>query len=169
MKKSSNLFFSFFLAIFLFSSAFAQTQTASKINPKTTTDSKTSTVSKAIKGEDIEKDVAEALTIIESNHVNGKNLDYNGLFKTTIDSMLHTLDPHSNYFDAKEFEEFRTNQSSQYYGIGATIGDLSDNKGKTIATFIKATFDNAPAHRAGLRYGDKILSRQRNFDGRQTI
>jgi carboxyl-terminal processing protease len=158
VKKSSNLFFSFFLAIFLFSSGFAQTQTASRINPKTSTDSKTTTVSKVIKGEDIEKDVAEALTIIEANHVNGKNLDYNGLFKTTIDSMLHTLDPHSNYFDAKEFEEFRTSQNSQYFGIGATIGDLSDKNDKVIATYIKATFDNAPAHRAGLRYGDKILA-----------
>ena len=71
--------------------------------------------------------------------------------------MLHTLDPHSNYFDAKEFEEFRTNQSSQYFGIGATIGDLSDKNEKVIATFIKSTFEGAPAHRAGLLYGDKIL------------
>ena len=107
--------------------------------------------------EKIESDVAEALTIIESNHVKGKKLDYNALFKSSIDSMLHTLDPHSNYFDSKEFEEFRTSQSSQYYGIGATIGDLSDAKGNVIATYIKATFDGAPANRAGLRYGDKIV------------
>ena len=77
--------------------------------------------------------------------------------KSSIDSMLHTLDPHSNYFDAKEYEEFRTDQSSRYYGIGATIGDLSDVDGKVIATYIKATFDGAPANRAGLRYGDKIV------------
>ncbi|MEZ5425740.1 MAG: S41 family peptidase [Pyrinomonadaceae bacterium] len=122
-------------------------------------DSKTSKkTNEKITGVDIEKDMAEALTIIEANHIDGKNLNYNELFKSSIDSMLHTLDPHSNYFDSKEFEEFRTNQSSQYFGIGATIGDLSDRNGKVIATFIKATFDNAPAHRAGLRYGDKILA-----------
>lgn len=107
--------------------------------------------------ETIESDVAEALTLIESNHVNGKSLDYNDLFKTSIDSMLHTLDPHSNYFDAKESEQFRTDQSSRYFGIGATIGDLSDANGNVIATFIKATFEGAPANRAGLTYGDKIL------------
>jgi carboxyl-terminal processing protease len=107
--------------------------------------------------ETIEQDVAEALTLIESNHVDGKKVDYNDLFKSSIDSMLHTLDPHSNYFDAKEFEQFRTDQSSRYYGIGATIGDLSDANGKVIATYIKATFENAPANRAGLRFGDKIL------------
>lgn len=71
--------------------------------------------------------------------------------------MLHTLDPHSNYYDAKETEEFRTSQNSQYFGIGATIGDLSDASGKVTATFIKATFEGAPANRAGLRYGDKII------------
>ncbi|MGI8882830.1 MAG: S41 family peptidase, partial [Pyrinomonadaceae bacterium] len=98
-----------------------------------------------------------ALTIIESNHIKGKKLDYNALFKSSIDSMLHSLDPHSNYFDSKEFEEFGTSQSSQYFGIGATIGDLSDAKGNVIATYIKATFDGAPANRAGLRYGDKIV------------
>ena len=107
--------------------------------------------------ETIEQDLAEALTLIESNHVVGKKIDYNEIFKSAIDTMLHTLDPHSNYFDAKEFEQFRTDQSSRYYGIGATIGDLSDDKGNVIATYIKATFEGAPAHRAGLRYGDKIV------------
>ncbi|MEO7675036.1 MAG: S41 family peptidase [Pyrinomonadaceae bacterium] len=107
--------------------------------------------------EKIEQDIAESLALIEANHVVGKKINYNEVFKSSIDGMLHTLDPHSNYFDAKEFEQFRTDQSSRYYGIGATIGDLSDEKGNVIATYIRATFDNAPAHRAGLRYGDKII------------
>src|SRR5690606_12338332 len=64
---------------------------------------------------------------------------------------------HSNYFDAKEFDQFRTDQSSRYYGIGATIGDLSDAEGNVEATYIRSTFENAPANRAGLRYGDKIV------------
>jgi carboxyl-terminal processing protease len=105
----------------------------------------------------IEEDFNEALALIEQNHVAGKKIDYNEVFKSSIDGMLHTLDPHSNYFDAKEFEQFRTEQSSRYYGIGATIGDLSDPDGKVLATYIRATFEGAPAHKAGLRYGDKIL------------
>ena len=112
---------------------------------------------RTVRVEDIEKELAEALAVIEANHANGHALNYNDVFKETIDTMLHTLDPHSNYFDAKEYEQFRTDQSSRYYGIGATIGDLSDEKGNVIATYIKATFDGAPANRAGLRYGDKIV------------
>jgi len=110
-----------------------------------------------VRMETVERDVAEALTIIQEHYVGGDKLNYNGLFKSSIDTMLHTLDPHSNYFDAEEYQEFRTSQRSQYFGIGATIGDLSDKDGKVVATFIKSTFDNAPANRAGLRYGDKIV------------
>ena len=112
---------------------------------------------KPVKVEDIQKDIAEALSVIEHNYAGTKAINYNDLFKTSIDTMLHTLDPHSNYFDAKETEQFRTDQSSRYYGIGAMIGDLSDADSKIVATYIKATFDGAPANRAGLRYGDKIV------------
>lgn len=158
MKKHSTLFGLLLSIILAFSNVPAQTDSAvSKNNPKTSTEKVAAKTSKVVTTEAVESDVAEALSLIEANHVNGKTLDYNELFKTSIDSMLHTLDPHSNYFDAKEFEQFRTDQSSRYFGIGATIGDLSDANGNVIATYIKATFDGAPANRAGLSYGDKIL------------
>lgn len=105
----------------------------------------------------IQDEMKEALALIQNNYVGAKSLDYNEVFKSSIDSMLHSLDPHSNYYDAKEFEQFRNDQSSRYFGIGATIGDLSDADGKVLATYIRATFDGAPANRAGLRYGDKII------------
>src|SRR5882672_742459 len=68
--------------------------------------------------------------------------------------MLLSLDPHANYFDKEEFDELKTDQRSEYYGIGASIqnyviGDDAD-------TFITATFEGSPAWRAGLRYGDRI-------------
>lgn len=157
MKKSLNLFVSILLTVALFSNLLAQTSEVSKVNIKTDRSNVTETSKKEVKMEDIEQDFSEALTLIEEAHVNGKNLDYNELFKKSIDTMLHTLDPHSNYFDQKDFEEFRTSQQSQYFGIGATIGDLRDKDDKILGTFIKATFDTAPANRAGLRYGDKIL------------
>ncbi len=140
VKIRSNFFGSLLLTILLVSGVFAQNETASKINPKTSGDVKTTKSVKPVTTENIEKDVAEALTLIEDNYVGGKKIDYNDLFKTTIDTMLHTLDPHSNYFDAKEFEQFRTDQSSQYFGIGATIGDLSDKNEKVIATLYQSDF-----------------------------
>lgn len=135
------------------------------VNSGTKAPAKTDTSSKTVTSEDIETDVSEALSVIESNHVSGKTINYNDIFKSSIDGMLHTLDPHSNYFDAKEFEQFRTDQSSRYFGIGATIGDLSDPDGNVIATYIRATFDGAPAQRAGLLYGDKIVE----IDGKPVL
>lgn len=113
----------------------------------------------------IKQDMAEALTVIERGHVDGTSLKYNEVFKTAIDTMLHTLDPHSNYYDAKDNEQFRTEQNAEYYGIGATIGDLSDPDGKVIATYIKATFPGAPANIAGLKYGDRIVA----FSGQRVL
>ena len=152
--------FSFVLALTL--SLFVATSTVAQegsaritVNGPSATAAATS--EKKVTLQTIESQVAEALSLIESKHVVGKSLDYNRVFKSSIDSMLHTLDPHSNYFDAKEFDQFRTDQSSRYFGIGATIGDLSDGDGKVQATYIRSTFENAPANRAGLRYGDKIV------------
>ena len=153
--KQSSPFTAFLLTIFLSISALPQNPTVTKSLPGT--QSRPQIGERKVSTDKIQEDFHEALSLIEQNYVAGKKLNYNDVFKSSIDGMLHTLDPHSNYFDAKEFEQFRTEQSSRYYGIGATIGDLSDPDGKVIATYIRATFDGAPAHRAGLRYGDKIV------------
>jgi carboxyl-terminal processing protease len=105
--------------------------------------------------EAIEGDVAEALTVIEENYVDGKKLDYNSTFKSSIIGMLRSLDPHSNFYDAKEFEEQRADWRSEYYGIGATIGDRKVKD--TTDTYILAAFEGTPAFKAGLRFGDRIV------------
>jgi carboxyl-terminal processing protease len=103
----------------------------------------------------VEQDFAEALTIIQENYVDGNKLDYNTAFKSSIIGMLRSLDPHSNYYDREEFDELKTDQRSEYFGIGASIGN-QNIKGQT-DTYILATFENSPAARAGLRFGDKIV------------
>jgi len=100
-------------------------------------------------------DLGEALSVIQANHIDGKKLDYNSIFKSSINGMLNVLDPHSTYFDPIEYASFKTEQRSEYFGIGATIGDLRQNDQAN--TYIRATFDQSPAARAGLRFGDRIL------------
>jgi carboxyl-terminal processing protease len=108
---------------------------------------------------EVEKDFAEALTVIQENYVDGNKLDYNAVFKSSIIGMLRSLDPHSNYYDREEFDELKTDQRSEYYGIGASIGNQTI--GDQTDTYILATFENSPASRAGLRFGDRII----NVDG----
>jgi carboxyl-terminal processing protease len=103
----------------------------------------------------VKGDLGEALSVIQSNYIDGKKLDYNSIFKSSINGMLNVLDPHSTYFDPVEYASFKTEQRSEYYGIGATIGDLRQNDQAN--TYIRATFDQSPAARAGLRFGDRIV------------
>jgi carboxyl-terminal processing protease len=104
----------------------------------------------------VKADLSEALSVIENNYIDGKKLDYNSVFKSSISGMLTSLDPHSTYFDPVEYATFKTEQRSEYFGIGATIGDL--HQGDQVSTHIRATFEDAPAQRAGLRFGDRIVA-----------
>ena len=119
--------------------------------PGVTTTGKTTPSGAAIKS-----DLNEALSVIQSNYIDGRKLDYNTIFKSSISGMLSVLDPHSTYFDPIEYASFRTEQRSEYFGIGATIEDLRE--GKDVNTFIRATFPESPAARAGLRFGDRITA-----------
>ncbi len=104
----------------------------------------------------IEKDFDEAMKVIQENYIEGKKLDYNAIFKSSIIGMLRSLDPHSNYYDRAEYDELKTDQRSEYFGIGASIQNYV--LGEQADTFVTATFQNSPASRAGLRFGDRIIA-----------
>lgn len=104
----------------------------------------------------IKGDVGEALDIIRANYVGGKKLNYADLNKSAISAMLHVLDPHSNFYDPGDYRELLNDQNSEYFGIGATIANytIDDEMG----TFVISTAPESPAARAGLRFGDRILT-----------
>ncbi len=104
----------------------------------------------------VEQSFQEAIGVIQENYVDGNKLDYNTVFKSSIIGMLRSLDPHSNYYDRKEYEELRTDQRSEYYGIGASIGN--QRTGDQTETYVLSTFEDSPAVRAGLRFGDRIVA-----------
>jgi carboxyl-terminal processing protease len=104
---------------------------------------------------EVERDFDEALKLVQEQYIDGRKLNYNDVTKSSIIGMLRSLDPHSNYYDRDEFEELKTDQRSEYYGIGASIQNYL--YGEQVDTYITATFDASPAQKAGLRYGDRIM------------
>ena len=102
----------------------------------------------------VAQDFSEALSVVQEHYVDGNKIDFNAVYKSSIMGMLRVLDPHSNYFDKEEFDEMKTDQRSEYFGIGASIQNYV--VGESVDTYIAATFQNAPASRAGLRFGDRI-------------
>jgi carboxyl-terminal processing protease len=137
------------LSVFLF---VANTQLIGQVPASTPTQAPLGEPSKKVR-----ESYVEALSTIRANHVGGSRLKVDDLTTKSIDSMVHTLDPHSEFLDAKESAEFRASLNAQYFGIGATISDLSDRRLDIIGTFIRFPFKNSPAARAGLRYGDRIV------------
>jgi carboxyl-terminal processing protease len=73
------------------------------------------------------------------------------IYDGAIPAMLHELDPHSNFFDPKEFAKLREDQSGHYAGIGMMVGSRGNR------TIVQYPFEGSPAFRAGLRPGDAIL------------
>lgn len=104
----------------------------------------------------ISRDFNDALDLIRENYVGGERLDDNELTKSAVTSMLRTLDPHSNFYDAKDYQELLADENSEYSGIGASIADFTRD-GETFA-FVTSAFADSPASRAGLRFGDKIVA-----------
>ena len=98
----------------------------------------------------------EAVEIVRENYL--EEVDYEVLNKVGIQGMLHTLDPHSNFWDKKSFSDITNEQNSRYFGIGALI---ASRDGKVV---IQEPFRDAPSTRAGLRYGDQIVG----IDGENT-
>ncbi len=106
--------------------------------------------------DNITADFIEALDIIRANYVDGKRVNYNELTKSSLASLLRTLDPHSNYYDSNEYQDLLNDQHSEYIGIGCSIANYVNN-GIT-DTYITATYPESSALRAGLRFGDKVIA-----------
>lgn len=90
--------------------------------------------------------------VVEDNSAETVSPD-KGIYKGAIPGMLRTLDPHSNFFDPKDFAALREEQKGRYYGVGMSI----IAQPKTGRTMVVAPFTGSPAYKAGLRPGDVIV------------
>ncbi len=102
--------------------------------------------------DDLPKDVesfTKAYSLVEQNFADTVSSD-KAIYKGAIPGMLRTLDPHSNFFDPKEYQALRDDQRGHYYGVGMTVGPRN---GKTM---VMAPFPGSPAYKAGIRPGDII-------------
>ncbi len=73
------------------------------------------------------------------------------LVKTSIDDMLSSLDPYTNYIPESDIEDFRFMTTGEYAGIGAMISKHGDH------VIIAEPYEGFPAQKAGLKAGDVLL------------
>ena len=100
--------------------------------------------------QDSVKQFTRVLSVVEHNYADPVDVD-KAIYDGAIPGMLHVLDPHSNFFDPKQYALFREEQQGKYYGVGMTVASR-DNQ-----TVVVAPFVGSPAFKAGIRPGDTIL------------
>ena len=77
-------------------------------------------------------------------------VDDETLIRGAIDGMLASLDPHSSFLDARDFQNLRTQTEGSYGGLGLSVTQ-EDGAVKVIAPT-----QDTPAWRAGIKAGDYI-------------
>ena len=77
-------------------------------------------------------------------------VDDKTLIKGAIDGMLSSLDPHSSYVEASDFDTLRATTDGNYGGLGITVS-TEDGTVKVVAPT-----EDTPAWRAGIKAGDYI-------------
>jgi carboxyl-terminal processing protease len=83
--------------------------------------------------------------------VSGDQLDL-----AAVDGMVASLDPHSAFLDAAEYEAIRVSTTGHYSGVGL---EVAEQDGRIV---VVSPIEGSPADRAGLRPGDVLLE----IDGR---
>ena len=74
------------------------------------------------------------------------------LIEGAINGMLTSLDPHSNYLNAKNFDDMKVQTRGEFGGLGIEVS-MENGLVKVVSPI-----DDTPAARAGLRPGDLITN-----------
>src|SRR5215470_15384649 len=96
------------------------------------------------------REFTTVLDVVQANYAEPVDVDKE-VYAGAIPGMLRVLDPHSNFFDARQYALLREDQRGKYYGVGMIVAPR-ENK-----TVVMAPYVGAPAYNAGLRPGDVIV------------
>jgi carboxyl-terminal processing protease len=103
------------------------------------------------------KTFSQVYDVVEQNYADKVDPD-KAIYNGAIPGMLHVLDPHSNFFDPKQYAQLREDQRGKYYGVGMQVGPRNNK------VIVIAPFAGTPAYKAGIRPGDVIIA----VDGKPT-
>ena len=97
------------------------------------------------------RDFTKVLDVVQNNYADPVDVD-KAVYQGAIPGMLRMLDPHSNFFDAKQFALLREDQRGKYYGVGMVVAPRENH------TIVMSPYVGAPAYNAGLRPGEKVVT-----------
>ena len=73
------------------------------------------------------------------------------LEQAAVEGMVESLDPHSTFLDAAEFDEMQVSTAGSYSGVGI---EVTEQDGRML---VVEPIEGSPAERAGVKTGDVLL------------
>jgi carboxyl-terminal processing protease len=95
------------------------------------------------------KSFTQVLALVQQNYAEPVDTE-KAVYEGAIPSMLRVLDPHSNFFDPKQYALLKEEQHGKYYGVGMSVAPKENH------TVVVSPFFGSPAFNAGIRPGDII-------------
>ena len=86
------------------------------------------------------------------NEIYVDEVNPNKLLNTSVETMLSNLDPYTVYISEDKIEDFRTESTGEYGGIGASTVRLNGR------VFISMVVNDGPADNAGIEIGDEVIT-----------
>ncbi|MBZ5528291.1 MAG: S41 family peptidase [Acidobacteriia bacterium] len=96
------------------------------------------------------KSFVRVLDVVQTNYATPVDTD-KAVYGGAIPGMLRLLDPHSNFFDARQFALLQEDQHGKYYGVGMVVAPRENH------TVVMVPYVGSPAYNAGIRPGDMIV------------
>lgn len=94
----------------------------------------------------------DVMRLVNENYVDEKAAAYDALARSALHGMIENLDPHSEFLERKDNEEFEEDLTGEFGGVGVQV-ETRNNRIVVIAPLA-----GGPSERAGVQRGDEIVS-----------
>lgn len=96
--------------------------------------------------------VKDVMKLVNENYVDDKAVGYDQLARNALHGMIETLDPHSQFLEKKDHEEFEEDLSGEFGGVGIQVETRQSR------IVVIAPLAGTPSERAGVQRGDEIVT-----------
>lgn len=96
--------------------------------------------------------VKDVMRLVNEHYVDEKSVAFDQLARSALHGMIENLDPHSEFLEKKDHEEFEEDLTGEFGGVGIQV-ETRQNRIVVIAPLA-----GTPGERAGIQRGDEIVT-----------
>ena len=79
------------------------------------------------------------LETIRQNYVDGGKISYQQLIHAALRGMVSSLDPHSEFMEARKYDDMRKDTEGAFGGVGIVLGIRTNSPGKGVTLTVSET------------------------------